>query len=74
MTSQELCFDFRDLAVAASDSCLLLPSLLRDLVEPPAVTVKRGLLTGQLLPARDYDIDVLGIKLEAVADALGQFR
>jgi hypothetical protein len=45
MTGQELSFDFRDLAAAALDSCRLLVPLLRDLIEPPVVTIERGLLT-----------------------------
>src|ERR1700680_2879076 len=38
------------------------------------VTIQGGQLACQVLPARDDDIDVLGIKLQPVADALGQFR
>jgi hypothetical protein len=44
-------------------------SLLRDLIERPRVAVKRGFFPGQLLPALDDDVDVLRIKLDAVADA-----
>ena len=55
------------------DSHSLLHPFLGDLLERPPIAVKRGMLTGQLLPARDDDIDVLGIKLQPVANSLCQF-
>ena len=47
-------------------------SLGLDLIEGTTITVKSGLLTGQRLPAQDRHIDILRIKFQAVADALGQ--
>jgi hypothetical protein len=46
----------------------------RDLLERPSIAVERGFLVGQGLPTLADDVDLLGIKLQAIADALGQFR
>src|SRR5579859_4395878 len=73
MPRPDLTFDSRNLPAATSNSRRSSHALLRDVVEPPAVTVERGLLTGQLLPTPDDDIDILGIKFQPVADTLGQF-
>ena len=68
---QQLGFDCRDLAVAAVDSCSLLPPLRGDLLERASVAVQRRLLAAQGLPPANHDVHVLRIKLDAVADALG---
>jgi hypothetical protein len=49
-------------------------SLLRDDIERPAVTIEGRLFAGQLLPAQDHDVDVLWIKLDAVAKSFSQLR
>jgi hypothetical protein len=74
VAGEKLRFDGRNLLAAASDSCWLLSAFLGDLVERPAIAVKRGFLAGQRLVALDYDVDVLWIQLEADADAFGQLR
>jgi hypothetical protein len=49
-------------------------ALLRNFFEGPAVAVECGFPAGQRLPALHYDINVFGVKLDAEADALGEFR
>ena len=51
----------------------LFQALGLDLVEATAVTVERGQPPGELLPPAQDDVHVLGIDLEAAADALSQF-
>jgi hypothetical protein len=63
-------FDGRDLAATAFYSCGHLNPFRFDLIEGPAIPIQRGPLDGQGLPALDYDIDVLRIQLDSVADAL----
>src|SRR5882724_8830712 len=74
MPGQKLSLDPRNLPAAALDSCRFLPPLLRDLVERAAVAFKRCFLAGQCLPALDDHIRVLRIKLQPIADTLGQLR
>jgi hypothetical protein len=74
MAGTELRLDFRDLAVAARDSCGLRPALFCHLIKRAAVSLESGLLATQLLPPLHDDIYVLRVQLEAVAKALRQFR
>src|SRR5579862_1630465 len=63
-----------DFACALFCSCECLDPLGPDLLEGTTIPVTGSLLAGQRLPAQDRDIDILWIKLQAVADAVGQFR
>jgi hypothetical protein len=58
---QEL--DFRDLPVAALDSCSLLQTLLRNLVERASVAVKDGRLSRVLLEPPNNAVGVSRIEL-----------
>jgi len=64
-------FYFRDLAVAAGDSCRDLQTFGFHLLERPAIAIERCFSAREPLPSLDDDIDVLRIELQPVADALG---
>jgi hypothetical protein len=71
MAGPEQLFDFRNLPAAALRS--LLPPFHCDFIERAPVTLKGRLLAGEILPALDDDIHVLGVQFHAAADALGKF-
>src|ERR1035437_524052 len=72
MARANLRFDLRDLAAAALDSYRDSHSFGFDRLEgPPAV--KRCFSTRQRLPALDHNIAILRVKLDAEANALGEF-
>ena len=74
IAGKNLSFDFRDLAAAALDSRKLLPAFRRDLIERSSITIERGMLPRQQLPALHYDVNIPRIKLHTIADALRHFR
>lgn len=74
VTGEDQRLDFRDLAEAALDSCRDSDPFGFDLIEGPAITIKRGRSTGQFLPAHDHDVNLLGIEFHADTDALGELR
>ena len=67
-------FYFRDLAVAADDSCSDLHTLGFYLLERPAITIERCFEAREPLPPLDDHIDILRIELQSTAHALSQFR
>src|SRR5262249_24901569 len=73
MAAQDRSFDLRDLAAAPRHSCRDSESFGFDFVERTAVCIKLGLFAGEVLPALDDDIHVLGVEFDAVAGALGHF-
>ncbi len=66
-------FYFRDLAVAASDSCRDLHAFSFHLLERPTIAVECCLSAREPLPSLDDNVDVLRIELQSAADALRQF-
>ena len=73
MSGKNQRFDFRDLAVAAVDSCRDSQSFRFHLLERTAVRLERRLLTREPLPALHHDINVFRVEFESVADALSEF-
>src|SRR5438105_10478574 len=73
MPSPNLSFDHRNLPAASLDSCSNSHSLGSDLRERRAAHAQCGRLAREVLPALDYEIGVLRIKLQSVTGALGQF-
>ena len=65
--------DFRDLAVAAGDSCRDPYTLRLHLFERPTIAVECCVSACETLPSLDDNVDVLRIKLQSRADALRQF-
>src|ERR1017187_74846 len=49
-------------------------ALLGDLVEGTAIALQRGLAARQPLPAQNHRVHIRLVKLDAPADALGDFR
>src|SRR5580698_2388768 len=66
-------FYFRDLAVAAGDSCRDPHAFGLHLRERPTIAIERCFQAREPLPPLDDDVDVLWIELDATANALGQF-
>src|SRR5260370_32197499 len=60
-------------ACAGSPSRCLFPSFPGNLAQRSPVAVQRRFLAGERLPPLPYDVNVLRIQLDAVADALRQF-
>ena len=58
IAGEQFGFDGRNLPAAANDSCGLLPALLRDLVESPAVSLQHRLLARVFLISPDDTISV----------------
>jgi hypothetical protein len=67
-------FDLRDLAAAVLDSFCDSGPRFFDLLEGAAIAFERCLFTTQQMPALTDHVDVLGIKLQTVADAFRQPR
>jgi hypothetical protein len=74
MTGADLFFDGGNLRTATGDSSGLLPPFLGDFVETAAIALQRCLTARQTLKALHYHVDILGVQLYSVADALGDFR
>jgi len=60
-------FDRRDLLAATVDSCRLLPAGVGDFLERSPITIGRGLVPAQRLPALHDHVNVLGIQFDAAA-------
>jgi hypothetical protein len=70
IASTKLGFDRCDLALASLDSYRRSRvTFLGDLPERSAVAIELCLFAGQLLPALDDNVHILGIKFDAEADA-----
>ena len=74
MTSPNLSFDGRDLALAARDSCGYSKAFGLDLPESAARALQHRAAAAEILPTRDDDIDVLRIDLDSVTGAAGHLR
>ena len=74
MSGQDQRFYFRDLAVAAGDSCRDPHTFGFHLFERPPISIERCFQAREPLPSLDDNIDVLRIELQSVADALRQLR
>jgi len=73
MPREDHCFDFRDLADAAGDSCVDSRPFGFDLRERAAVAVKRRLLARELLPPHHTDVNVSRIDVDSETDPLREF-
>src|SRR5436190_24386070 len=69
IASKDLRFDSRDLASAAFHSRRRSCTLQHDFFETSAVAIQSCLLTGEVLPANQGDIDVGWLKLDSKGDA-----
>ena len=74
MAGPDLIFDGGDLAPAAVDSCGHPLTLFSNLIERAAVAFQYRLLAAQFLPPLHHHVHILRVQLDAVADALGEFR
>src|ERR1022692_2554342 len=74
MARPDLGFDGSDLAPALGDSCGLLAAFFGNLNERAAVAVQRGLAARDGLPPGNYHVHVLGVQLDAPANAFSDLR
>src|ERR1051326_2719628 len=73
MPGSYLGFGGGNLRAATSDSRSLLPALLRYLVEAASIAIESRFFSREALPACHDDVDVLGVDLQAIADARSGF-
>src|ERR1017187_8170604 len=74
MARPDLGFDGSDLAPALGDSCGLLAAFFGNVIERAAVSVQRGLAARDGLQPGNYHAHVLGVQLDAPANAFSELR